>query len=167
LSTRQQPLLLPVEHLHLGGDLFHQVLAATGGHESDGGIAIALPRELDAAPDDVDPRPDERLYSVQPRLLRRIIGSATAQTLQEAEHLGNGRVDRLQLVFVLGEHVAALAVLRRPQLAEESVSFLLHLEGMRDKTVRLIAAGDEDGHGDRGGKDQPQANRHYDPGIVD
>ena len=47
------------------------------------------------------------------------------------------------------------------------MSFLLHLEGMRDKTVRLIAAGDEDGHGDRGGKDEPEANRHDDPGIVD
>ena len=85
----------------------------------------------------------------------------------EAGHLGNGRVDRLQIVLVLGEHVAALAVFRRPQLAEEVVSLLLHLESVRDKAIRLIAAGDEDGHGDGGGKDEPQANRHDDPGIVD
>ena len=75
LPRRQQPLFLPVELLHLGGDLFHQVLAATGGHERDGAIAIALPRQLDAAADDIDPRADKRLDPVQPRLLRGIVGS--------------------------------------------------------------------------------------------
>ena len=167
LPRRQQPLFLPVELLHLDGDLFHQVLAAAGGHERDGAIAIALPCQLDAAPDDIEPRSDERLDPVQPRLLRGIVGSLLAQALHEARHLGNGRVDRLQILLVLGEHIAALAVFRRPQLAEEVVSLLLHLESVRDKAIRLIAASDEDGHGDGGGKDEPQANRHDDPGIVD
>ena len=34
------------------------------------------------------------------------------------------------------------------------MSLLLHLEGVRDEAIRLIAASDEDGHGDRGGKDE-------------
>ena len=53
-----------------------------GGQERDGAIAIALPRQLDAATDDIEPRADERLDPVQPRLLRGIVGTLPAQALQ-------------------------------------------------------------------------------------